>query len=1697
MPPVVIAVVAGAAAIGAGVAIGTAIAIGLAAGALSSVMSIKIPSAPDVEDVTREQQLHTSAAAPRRGIYGETTVSGLIVGYGKANNKHHMVIEIAGHPCEALEIFEIEGKTPAEIGSKIKMTAYLGDQTAVHAPFKTTVHGWTNAHIGTKQTYVALEVDIDNELFPNGINKALFKVKGKRLYDPRLDSTVGGAGSHRANDETTWQWTENSELIAFDFARFGGFKAQPLRRFDLAHVAAQANICDELVTFKDKGVNKTEKRFTCNGSYNFNERTPQVLKKILSSMGGKAYRSGAVLKLQAAAFGGMSATTLTSNDAAGEIQYRPARPIRERTNFVRGVYVDPNLKYQPTDCTPQTSSLYVTQDNNVHLERDLQLHFTQSETMAQRLCKIDLERNRAGFVINFPAKSVGLECSPGKVITLNIPEDNIFNKAFLVEDWTYDNNSKITNLVLTEDAVALYSDSLVPTLKDLTPNLVMPDATAIAAPTGLSYENLPAGGSYQGLLKWNKNTDANVSGHTVNIYQGGASFMWVMFADDAVGTGITSNGIGKIYIGVAFNKQSSSASLIATDYTWVLADGNGILMPQSISGEARYLWLKFSIEPSTMAIVDAPNNQFIGYSIAQTVQAKSNNTNDYQWLLATNSISLAHDGLLVLSTETTSNQLTINNLNLGFHSFEVIAKNIFYQSAVSTLVAEVLTDRTIAEPTLSLAANKHIFFTDSAGTTTPSSIVITATHSDTTVLYDNIVWTLTPSIPFTNNKQTISIAASDFGADQVVKVSAVLAGLTGEFTLLGVKDGANGNNGLSAYEIWLSQGNTGTEADFIAYLNATDGVNGNTWHSVTSGAPAGTLGVLGDFALSAGRYVYEKTAAATWTYVKDLLGPQGNNGLSAYQIWLNQGNSGTEADFIAYLNATDGVNGNTWFSVTSGAPAGTLGVVGDFALSAGRYVYEKTAATTWTYVKDLLGPQGIPGDPGQPGQNGTRGSRWFYYAITTSAWTNAKADLAVTSDGSTKVIRDIVTLFNNSAGFSQTKFWDGTNWLAIAQVVDGNLLVDGTIGAAKLLVDEIFAQNVTATGVITGATLQTKLSNASGVRVVMQDTTEPFQVWNGTSLLFGVDATTATFGGNLADGIINNTNMFSQDILSLLMSSSTGSTGGGSGTGGSTSVAFVTLSGIAATNSTLQIPAINTTPITISVTITDQGSRASPAYVAPQWNVKVRRDSTAGVILHNVTYTGSATTEADLNREVFFLDKSITFQDPSPTSGKYVLTVSRVAGSYLIPKIKTYSIAQAVVGGAYSLPTAASNQLGGIKVGANLSISNGVLSANNQTTTSIAWSGITGRPSTFNPALTGNLLTAVPSGALFTDTNTNTTYTAGPGLNLIGTSFSANFGTTVNTIAQGNHTHSASSVGALAASATAVNSDKVDGYHASAYNVFNGNYLVTRNVSGYIYSNYFNMTANTTTAAATKVAVEIGADKFLRWQTPIQFLVNAGVSFTDTTYSAGTALTLSGTTFSVNLGAASNQAAYGNHNHDATYVKFLSGTYPQLEAGSTWIRTPTNGLLPAANGASYLGTSSWRFIGVYAGVGNFSGNVTCAGIVNAADEVATCDSRVKENQKVIKDASAKRQKLTGKTFNRTDLNGRLHAGIIAQDLENNFDEALHFTKDEKLGKKYNVSTPAMIGLLVEAANEDRKLIDRQQQQINELIELVGKLANGN
>ena len=102
--------------------------------------------------------------------------------------------------------------------------------------------------------------------------------------------------------------------------------------------------------------------------------------------------------------------------------------------------------------------------------------------------------------------------------------------------------------------------------------------------------------------------------------------------------------------------------------------------------------------------------------------------------------------------------------------------------------------------------------------------------------------------------------------------------------------GETGVDGKSAYEIWLEAGNTGTEEDFLISLVGEKGADGTmTFEDLTEEQKASLKGEQGE------------------------QGEQGEAGKSAYQVWLDEGNTGSEEDFLNSLKGEKGADGTMTF----------------------------------------------------------------------------------------------------------------------------------------------------------------------------------------------------------------------------------------------------------------------------------------------------------------------------------------------------------------------------------------------------------------------------------------------------------------------------------------------------------------------------------------------------------------------------------------------------------------------------------------------------------------------------------------------------------------------------------------------------------------------------------------------------------------
>jgi hypothetical protein len=104
-------------------------------------------------------------------------------------------------------------------------------------------------------------------------------------------------------------------------------------------------------------------------------------------------------------------------------------------------------------------------------------------------------------------------------------------------------------------------------------------------------------------------------------------------------------------------------------------------------------------------------------------------------------------------------------------------------------------------------------------------------------------------------------------------------------------------------------------------------------------------------------------------------------------------------------------------------------------------------------------------------------------------------------------------------------------------------------------------------------------------------------------------------------------------------------------------------------------------------------------------------------------------------------------------------------------------------------------------------------------------------------------------------------------------------------------------------------------------------------------------------------------------------------------------------------------------------------------------------------------------------------NVNFNTVVAAGDITAYSDERLKENVKVIDNAVARVQGVTGVTFTRK-ADGSTSTGVTAQELRAVLPEAVHVDKDGILSVAYG----NVVGLLIEAVKELKADIDELKKK---------------
>ena len=374
----------------------------------------------------------------------------------------------------------------------VEIATQLGTTTQTALSQLTTAFptNWTSAHRGRgwSQLLTVMTSSGNSEAFESGIPQNLRAVvKGHKVYDPRLDDTqtsIPGSGSHRADDESTWEWSDNPALCLADFLMWDevGYSESD-DRIDWDLVAAAADICEQTPAVPTAS---TQARYTCNFTFFADQPREQVKEQLETAMLGRCIFSQGKWRMWAGA--ALAATVnLSEANLRGRIAVQASASAKERYNRVIGQFVDPDRDYTANTYPAQASSSFATEDGR-ELTRSFDFNACNDFFEAQRNAIIKLRQSRNQRVVVFEGNWSCFAVQPGTTVTLDNDELGFSGDKYFVTQWMLAPDMSGVDLVMVAESDSDWTDPLEGDYTTRTPSgdLVPPSPVAQLTPATIS-----------------------------------------------------------------------------------------------------------------------------------------------------------------------------------------------------------------------------------------------------------------------------------------------------------------------------------------------------------------------------------------------------------------------------------------------------------------------------------------------------------------------------------------------------------------------------------------------------------------------------------------------------------------------------------------------------------------------------------------------------------------------------------------------------------------------------------------------------------------------------------------------------------------------------------------------------------------------------------------------------------------------------------------------------------------------------------------------------------------------------------------------------------------------------------------------------------------------------------------------------------
>ena len=411
--------------------------------------------------------------ATRKMIYGRTRVGGAVVFIdttdGDEDNEYiHMVIAMAGHEIDAFEKIYFNNELVWNSGTILTawqpfldVNIHLGNQTTADSELVARSAKWTSNHILRDTAYMYVRLKYDAEQFANGLPNISATVRGKKVYDPRKDSTSTvydsalGVSTQRLATPSTWSFSQNPALCVYDYLRDTKYGlSESASDINQSGLATAISLCDQNVALAAGG---NQARYTLDGVIDTANSKKDNIEAMLSAMSGKlVYSSGEYF----VSGGAYVAPTVTIDESVmiGGLEVQTKQSRRSLYNGVKGIFRSEEDNYNAADYPAQLSSTFSAADGDpIYL--DMALPFTTNNIRAQRIAKLALLQSRQQTTITVPCNLTALKFRAGDTVMITNAKMGWDQKIFQVLGYDLSLTASgeiVVNVQAIETAAAIY-----------------------------------------------------------------------------------------------------------------------------------------------------------------------------------------------------------------------------------------------------------------------------------------------------------------------------------------------------------------------------------------------------------------------------------------------------------------------------------------------------------------------------------------------------------------------------------------------------------------------------------------------------------------------------------------------------------------------------------------------------------------------------------------------------------------------------------------------------------------------------------------------------------------------------------------------------------------------------------------------------------------------------------------------------------------------------------------------------------------------------------------------------------------------------------------------------------------------------------------------------------------------------------------